>query len=46
MDRVAIIKLTFVSLVLILGIYLVYPIISGILGGLIFSYAFSCLQLH
>lgn len=40
MDRVAIIKLTFVSLVLILGIYLVYPIISGILGGLIFSYAF------
>lgn len=40
MDRVAIIKLTFVSLVLILGIYLIYPIISGILGGLIFSYAF------
>jgi len=40
MDRVTILKLIFVVIVLMLGIYLVYPIISGILGGLIFSYAF------
>ncbi|KYC45572.1 MAG: putative inner membrane protein [Candidatus Methanofastidiosum methylothiophilum] len=41
MDRITLTKLIITISILLLGIYLVYPIIPGILGGLIFSYAFS-----
>ncbi len=41
MDRLTLTKLIITISILLLGIYLVYPIIPGILGGLIFSYAFS-----
>ena len=41
MDRITLIKLVIVVSILLLGIYLVYPIIPGIIGGLIFSYAFT-----
>ncbi|NYT04056.1 MAG: AI-2E family transporter, partial [Candidatus Methanofastidiosa archaeon] len=41
MDRITLIKLVVVISILLLGIYLVYPIIPGIIGGLIFSYAFT-----
>jgi len=40
MDRITATKLVITISILLLGIYLVYPIIPGILGGLIFSYAF------
>lgn len=40
MDRITLTKLIITISILLLGIYLVYPIIPGILGGLIFSYAF------
>ncbi|MDY1590606.1 MAG: AI-2E family transporter [Methanofastidiosum sp.] len=41
MDRITATKLVITIFILLLGIYLVYPIIPGILGGLIFSYAFN-----
>ena len=41
MDRVTALKIIITVSILFLGFYLVYPIIPGILGGLIFSYAFS-----
>ena len=41
MDRITLTKLVITISILLLGIYLIYPIIPGILGGLIFSYAFS-----
>lgn len=41
MDRVTVTKLLITISILLLGIYLIYPIIPGILGGLIFSYAFN-----
>ena len=41
MDRITLIKLVIAISILLLGIYLVYPIIPGIIGGLIFSYAFT-----
>jgi predicted PurR-regulated permease PerM len=40
MDRITAIKLLITASILIMGVYLVYPIIPGIIGGLIFSYAF------
>ena len=41
MDRITLTKLVITISILLLGIYLIYPIIPGILGGLIFSYAFT-----
>lgn len=41
MDRITVTKLVITISILLLGIYLIYPIIPGILGGLIFSYAFT-----
>lgn len=41
MDRITLTKLVITISILLLGIYLIYPIIPGILGGLIFSYAFN-----
>ena len=41
MDRITYIKIFITALILLMGVYLIYPIIPGIIGGLIFSYAFS-----
>lgn len=41
MDRTTYVKLFITVTILLLGVYLVYPIIPGIIGGLIFSYAFT-----
>ena len=40
MDRITLVKIIITVSILLMGVYLIYPIIPGILGGLIFSYAF------
>ena len=40
MDKITYIKFLIAAVVILLGIYLIYPIIPGLLGGFVFAYAF------
>jgi len=40
MDKITYIKITVSVIVLLMGLYLIYPIIPGLIGGLVFAYAF------
>ncbi|MEN6379262.1 MAG: AI-2E family transporter [Methanofastidiosum sp.] len=40
MDKITYIKITISVIVLLMGIYLIYPIIPGLIGGFVFAYAF------
>jgi predicted PurR-regulated permease PerM len=40
MDKISYLKLTIAVVILLMGIYLVYPIIPGLIGGFVFAYAF------
>ncbi len=40
MDKLTYIKIIVSIIIIILGIYLVYPIIPGLIGGFVFAYAF------
>ncbi|HNR44201.1 MAG TPA: AI-2E family transporter [Methanofastidiosum sp.] len=40
MDKITYIKAAIAAIILLMGIYLVYPIIPGLVGGFVFAYAF------
>ena len=40
MDKISYIKITIAVIILLMGLYLVYPIIPGLVGGFVFAYAF------
>ncbi|KYC53500.1 MAG: putative inner membrane protein [Candidatus Methanofastidiosum methylothiophilum] len=40
MDRISYIKFTISAIIVLMGVYLVYPMLPGIIGGFVFAYAF------
>ena len=40
MDRISYIKYIIATVVILMGVYLIYPLIPGLIGGFVFAYAF------